>query len=515
PSSITLVHTNDIHAHMDQFNKFGNDCTEKDIAANTCYGGAARQRTVIDMLRKRNPGNTLLFDAGDQFQGTAFYSYYKGNVTAEVMNDFKYDLMTIGNHEFDDGPEHLAKFFRKLQFPVVCANADFSREESLRPIVKPYHYFPKHDLAVIGYITNTTKFISSPGPNIEFYDPAPPVQKVIDEIKAKGIKRIFAVSHNGYREDMDLAARTRGLDLIVGGHSHTYLSMDPNEPGSGGLYPTKVTNLDGRTTYVVQAKAWGEYVGHLDINFGSDGHISSLNGAPIHLDQSVPEEPNTKAKVLKWREVLDAFGKVVLGEATASFDQASCQHKECDMGNLVADAMLYARRSRPEVRAVILNAGGARAGIDAGPVRVENVNTILPFLNTLVDFDYSGKQLRQLFEDILAKKNRESGKPITSFVQVSGIKAKFDLSRPAYDRVTELLIRKAGPITTKSPSADAFEPVQPDTVYALSSVEYLLRGGDGFFATPPKETPLGTLAEALSDYIRAASPISPRNEGRL
>ncbi|RKP06144.1 5'-nucleotidase, partial [Thamnocephalis sphaerospora] len=226
--------------------------------------------------------------------------------------------------------------------------------------------------------------------------------------------------------------------------------------------------------------------------------------------------PATKAKVLKWREPLDAFGKVVVGESAASFDHSLCKHTECDIGNLVADAMLYARRNRPEIRAAIVNQGDVRAGLDAGVVYVDSVKTVLPFSTAIVDIDLTGKQLVQLFEDILAKKNRQSNKKVTSFVQVSGLKIKFDMSRPEYDRVTEVRIRKAGPITAQSPAADEFELLLPDTVYALVTADFLIDGGDGFFATPPAHSgSLELMSDALADYIRAATPVSPKREGRI
>jgi 2',3'-cyclic-nucleotide 2'-phosphodiesterase (5'-nucleotidase family) len=516
PNTLTLIHTNDVHAHLDQFNEAGNECSTKDIEKNTCYGGAARQLTVINQLRNRNPGNTLLFDAGDQFQGTPFYSYYKGNATAEVMNDLQYDLMTIGNHEFDDGPQHLAKFLSKLNFPAVCANVDFSKEKELNAIVKPYHYFPKYDLAVIGYIAKDTSFTSAAGPNIRFYDPIPMVQKLVDEIRAKGIKRVFALSHIGYHEDLELAAKTKGLDLIIGGHSHTYLSTNPNETGSDGIYPTPVTNLEGRTTYVVQAKWRGEYLGHLDIQFDADGHIASLVGGPIHLEQAIPEEPQLKSKLIKWRSEIDTLGKKVVGEAAASFDTTACYYVECEMGNLLADALLYARRSHPQVRGVILNGGATRAGLVPGTIRMENINTIMPFSDVIVEFAYTGRQVKQFFENIFAQKNLESGNDIITIVQVSGLKVKYDPSLPAYSRVVDIQIRKAGPITLDSPSKDTFEPLNLEETYIFATNQYMIRGGDALMASTP--TVLGKyapLSEALVEYVRAASPISPKIEGRI
>ncbi|KAJ2906661.1 hypothetical protein GGI21_004010, partial [Coemansia aciculifera] len=271
--SLRIIHTNDLHAHYSPFNKYGSDCSADDIVQGGCYGGAARLATTIDRLRRDHP-NSLLLDAGDQAQGTLFYTIGKFNTTIKVMNWLKYDAMCIGNHEFDDGPSLLATFFSKLSFPAICANIDMTRNPRLAHVVKPYVVIEKYQLGLIGYITNTTGSISSAGPTLSFTDPVPAVNRYVQELRQKGITRIIAVSHNGYHEDMDVAARTYGLDMIVGGHSHTYLALNASEPGAGGAYPTAVTNLEGKMTYVVQAKAWGEYVGYVDVEFASDRSVA-------------------------------------------------------------------------------------------------------------------------------------------------------------------------------------------------------------------------------------------------
>ncbi|RKP27872.1 Metallo-dependent phosphatase-like protein [Syncephalis pseudoplumigaleata] len=505
---ISIAHINDVHSHYSPFNKLGNACTDEDRAAGHCFGGAARLATVFQALKKRNPNNTYSMVAGDEFQGTDYYSRTKGNISAEVMNYMDYDLMTTGNHEFDDGPVHLAKFFNKLHFPKVCANANFSGVPELDRQVKPYHIFERHNLAVIGYITNTTGYISNAGPLISFSNPAPAVQRVIDELHAKGIKRIIALSHNGYNEDKEVAALTQGLSLIVGGHSHTYLSPDPDESGSGGLYPTVVKGTDGLPTYVVQAKAWGEYIGILDLIFNDEGRIANLTGVPIHLTQDIPEERRMAQMVADWRVELDKVSKKLVGRATADFDQESCQARECTAGDLVADSMLYYHRTNPNVRAAIINAGGVRAGIQQGNILMENVDTVLPFSNFIMDIELTGRAIRQMFEDVLAKKNQQSGKTIATFIQVSGLIVEYDPSREAYNRVVSLKIRKAGPIsaTAVHPAAqDAYEPVQPDTTYTLVTLDYIINGGDGIFAAPPKAAVgHGTPAEAMVAYLQDA-----------
>ena len=474
PSTITILHTNDIHAHLDQFNKYGIDCTHDQIAANQCYGGVSRVKFVVDEYRARAPDSTLVFDAGDQFQGTMFYSYYKGNVSAEAMNDIGYDLMTIGNHEFDDHWQNLAKFIKSLDFPVVSANIDAHKIPQFQQLFQPFAVFPKQQLAVIGFITNTTGFISNAGPDISFQDPVPVVQSLIDKLTAQGYKRIIAVSHNGYAEDQDVARRTRGLDAIIGGHSHTYLAAKMNQttPDSKGPYPTLVHDLDGNPSYVVQAGVWGRQIGHLDLTFDENGIISDIQGAPILLDQSMPQNAALQNKVLAWRSVFDAFGKVQIGQSLTSLTMDKCQTAECPIGDLITDAMLAARQqSDPNIVFSILNSGGIRAGLPQGPILQRDISTMLPFGNGLVDIQLSGADIKELFESVLAKRNRKANnRPVTSFIQIAGLKFSYDSTRPDFDKVTSIQV---------ATPQGGWDAIDPSRVYQGVTLDFLISGGDG------------------------------------
>ena len=128
--SLTILHTNDFHARFEPISKYDSGCSEENNAEGKCFGGTARLVTAIADARART-NNSILVDGGDQFQGTLFYTYYKGKAAAEFMNKLGYDAMTVGNHEFDDGPEVLRGFMDAVSFPVLMSNADVSREELL------------------------------------------------------------------------------------------------------------------------------------------------------------------------------------------------------------------------------------------------------------------------------------------------------------------------------------------------------------------------------------------------
>ena len=242
----SFFHINDVHAHLDEFRSSGTDCTDP---TRGCYGGYARVSTVIN---ERRPvlNSSLFLNAGDEFQGTLFYTYYGGEKIAETINQLGFDGMTLGNHEFDGGDDMLGDFLENLTFPIISANIQ-SGHPVLNRTIKPFHIYEQFQLAVIGVTTETTPDISSPGENTTFSDPIEAVQNTINFIReTTNITRIAALTHIGYENDQALAQNTTGLHLIMGGHSHTPLGTGENEEGP---YPTIVQNLDDEEVFVVTA----------------------------------------------------------------------------------------------------------------------------------------------------------------------------------------------------------------------------------------------------------------------
>ena len=164
--SMTILHTNDFHSRIEPINKYDSTCGSKDLAAGKCFGGSARFVAKVTERRdaiKSTGGNVALFDGGDQFQGSLFYTYYKGRVAAEMMNTIGYDAMTVGNHEFDDGPEVLAGFMDAINFPILLANADVSSEMALKDKLKGVAVIEKggEKIGLIGLTPEDTGELSS------------------------------------------------------------------------------------------------------------------------------------------------------------------------------------------------------------------------------------------------------------------------------------------------------------------------------------------------------------------
>ncbi|GBC07110.1 hypothetical protein RclHR1_07260001 [Rhizophagus clarus] len=503
--NLTIIHTNDVHSRYDQINSAATDCTKEQFDKKKCYGGTARHKTIIDKLRNENK-NTLLLDGGDQFQGTLFFTYYDGELSSKVLNLLEYNITAIGNHEFDYGPEMLTDHFSRLTMPIVCANINTTLNPTIGKYIKPYHIFEEYDLAVIGYITETTGGISNSGPTISFNNPIPIVQNYVDELHSKGIKRILTLSHNGYGPDKELAASTYGIAVHVGGHSHTLLANDSTLPGYGGPYPTVIKNAKGEDALIVQAFWSGKYIGHLDISLDNNGRIVNYKGEPILVDQSIAQDPNVQDLVEKWRAPFDNYIKKVIGVSDGDFDQVTCQQEECSMGNLVADAMLVTRN---ESNAAIINSGGIRSGILKGNITLADVNTILPFKNFLVEIDMTGQNITDMLESAVGRyKNKISKKAVTSFVQVSGIRFKYDSSKLIYNRITSITIR--------NPKTGLFELIDSNEIYKIVTIDFITNTGDGLIPYPITDViPLEDLDVCLVNYIHDQRIIKPYLDGRI
>ncbi len=498
---LTILHTNDFHARFEPISKYDSGCREGDNAEGKCFGGSARLVTAIADARAR-AGNSVLVDGGDQFQGSLFYTYYKGKVAAEMMNKLGYDGMTVGNHEFDDGPEVLRGFMDAVGFPVLMSNADVSKEPQLADTLKKSTVIEQggEKIGLIGLTPEDTNELASPGPNITFSDPIAAVQGEVDRLTAEGVNKIIVLSHSGYAVDQRVAAGTTGVDVIVGGHSNTYLSNVAEK--AVGPYPTVVNDVQ-----IVQAYAYGKFLGELNVTFDDDGNVTAASGEPLIMDGTVFEDGETVARIADLAEPLDEIrNKVVASAATAiEGDRAVCRAGECQMGNLVADAMLE-RVADQGVTIAISNSGGIRASIDAGDVTMGEVLTVLPFQNTLSTFEISGKVLVEALEHGVSQVEESKGR----FLQVAGLSFVWDQSiAPNEGRISEVMVA----------SEDGFVPIDLAQTYLVVTNDYVRKGGDGFkmFAGDDKNAyDFGPdLADVTAEYLAENAPYQPYVDGRI
>ena len=508
-NTLTIIHTNDSHAHIAQFTKYGGACTEEDAAQGACLGGVARRKMQIDSIRAEG-GNSILVDAGDQFQGTLFYIQYKGEEAKQFMNEMGYAGMAVGNHEFDDGPGNLATFAKGLDFPLLSANIDTSGNAELDGLIKPYTIVEVggQQIGLVGATTTETAHDSSPGPTIVFNDVKTSVEAAVLELEAKGVDKIVLLSHIGYLADQALAAELDGVDVIVGGHSHTLLI---NQEGAAGPYPTVVQSPSGDPVLIVQVGAWSSYLGRLDVTFDANGKATAWQGDPILLDASVAEDPGVLAEVAQLDAPLQALREKVIGESSVVLDgeRETCRFAECNLGDLITDAMVAATQSEG-TEIAILNGGGIRSSIAAGAVSWGSVLEVLPFGNTTATFQLSGADVRLALENGVSRAENTENEGTGRFAQVSGLKYTWNPALPAGSRVTSVEVRQAD---------GSYAPIDPARIYHVASNDYMRGGGDGYTVFAEKAIDAydfgPVLADAVAAYIGGHSPVAPAVEGRV
>ncbi len=493
--SLTILHTNDFHARFEPISKYDSGCSADANTEGKCFGGSARLVTAIADARKRS-NNSILVDGGDQFQGTLFYTYYKGKLAAEMMNKLGYDGMTVGNHEFDDGPEVLRGFMDAVNFPVLMSNADVSGEPLLAGKLAKSAVIERggEKIGLIGLTPQNTDELASPGQNVIFTDPSSAVQGEVDKMTGMGVNKIIVLSHSGYRVDQEVAKNTTGVDVIVGGHTNTLLSNTNDR--AEGPYPTMIGS-----TAIVSAYAYGKFLGELNVTFDDAGNITEAKGEPIVMDAAVVEDDATKARIAEAAAPLEEIRNKVVAETAMAIDgeRGSCRAQECSMGNLVADAML-ARVKDQGIDIAIANGGGLRASIDAGPVTMGEVLTVLPFQNTLSTFQTTGAVIIEALENGVSQHEDGAGR----FPQVAGMSFAFDVSKPAGSRISDVMIGGA--------------PIDTDKVYGVVTNNYVRNGGDGYkmFRSGMNAYDFGPdLADVTAEYLAAQGPYKPYLDGRI
>lgn len=504
---LNILHINDLHSRIEAINKFNSTCTAEEASKNECFGGIARVKAAIDGRRgELNGQNLLVLDAGDQFQGSLFYSTFKSGPVADFMNGIGFDAMAIGNHEFDDGPEELLKFIDAADFPIISGNT-IAADNS--PVAKKFEGYIVKDMggqkvAVVSVLATDTDETSSPGDTIRFEDEVEYLNRIVPEIEAQGVNKIIVLSHVGYVRDQEIAAAVNGIDVIVGGHSHTLLSNTDEK--AAGPYPTLVKNPAGVDVPIVQAYAYSKYLGDLKVVFDDNGVVKSAEGAPKLLDASVTPDAAYVAKVAELGKPLEELKKKVVGvsEGPIEGDRTVCRAKECTMGNLVAEAQLD-RVKGQGITISIANGGGLRASIDGGDVTMGEVLTVLPFQNTIATFQLKGSDLVTALENGVGQIEEGAGR----FPQVAGMKYSFDRSKPPGGRVSDVQVKEG----------EAFVPLDPNKTYGVVTNNYVRGGGDGYktFATnavnPYDFGP--NLEQAVADYLTANNPYKPFTDGRI
>ena len=512
---LSIMHTNDTHAHVENIAKFV---------------------TAVNEVRAEKP-DALLLNAGDVFSGTLYFNEFKGQADLKFMNLLKYDLMTFGNHEFDlgsspEGHKALADFVKGAEFPFVSTNVDFSADENMKGLFNDtvteepadgqiYSGVVKEvngeKVGFFGLTTEETADISSPG-SIAFENYITEAEKAVAAFEEQGINKIVAITHIGYDDnveydnDLELAKMVDGIDIIVGGHSHTKLD-------TGTVVDKDAAGAEKDPTLIVQASQYGEYLGTVDVEFNKEGIITNQAAQLIKV---ADKEANAEAAALlktysdKIAEVRDTpTGATTAKElanprTTAENPTAtSVRNSETELGNLITDGMLAkAKQFKTNTVIAMQNGGGIRASIDAGDITLGDVLTVLPFGNTLATMNLTGAEILEALEHSVSQAPNESG----GFLHVSGMKFTYDSSKPVGERVVSVQVEE-----TKG----NFVQLDPAKEYSIATNAFTAKGGDGYtvFAeayAAGRVTDLGLSDwENLRDHVAGLVNVEPVVEGRI
>jgi 5'-nucleotidase len=500
--TLTLAHTNDTHARL--------EAMELTLSGKRVrVGGVAQRVAFFDRLRAQRR-NVLILDAGDVFQGTLYFNQYRGLADRYFMHRMLYRVMTLGNHEFNLGPGHLAEFLKGAKFKVVSANVDISREPRLQGLLAPYAVLQVggEKVGLVGLTTPDTREISNPGPTVAFLDPYESAQKAIYELLAKGVNKIVVLSHLGYGEDLKLARRLVGAQVIVGGHSHTLLGSFPHpELRPAGPYPTVVKNPEGKDVLVVQAWEWGKVVGLLEVTFDARGQLVAYKGEALLMTPEVaPEDFFAKEALMAYAQPVMALVRQVIAEARVDLvgEREVVRRRESNLGNLIADGMLWKTKGAG-TQIALQNGGGIRASIPRGPITVGRVYEVLPFGNTLVVMDLKGREILAALENGVSQWEQTAGR----FLQVAGLRYAFDLARPAGSRVVRVEVR----------TERGFVPLDLEATYRVVVNSFIAAGGDGFTVLRDAkgyrvDTGFAD-AETLMEYLQERKVVEAQVEGRI
>ncbi|SFI63543.1 bifunctional metallophosphatase/5'-nucleotidase [Aerobium aerolatum] len=497
---LNILHINDMHSRVESISRFNSTCSVEDEGEGKCFGGFGRLATKIWERRKQisDAGeNVITLDAGDQFQGSLFYTTYKGKVEGEFMNKIGFDLMAVGNHEFDNGPDVLADFVDLVEFPVICGNITVADGEKLAGKIQEWAVLEVggEKIGVLSVLTPDTAIIAAPGPNVSFRDDIEYLKEAVTRIRAQGVNKVLLLSHVGFTRDQEIAAQVEGISAIVGGHSHTLLS---NTEEGAPAYATLVQNPAGKAVPIVQAGSYSKHLGDLSLTFDEDGYVAEASGDTVILDASIEPDAEIEARIAELAGPIETMKATEVGVVSAPIDgsRESCRAGECEMGVAVTDAIL-ARTAEMGVTIAIQNGGGLRASIGEGMATVGDVLSVLPFQNTLATMKLKGADIVGSLEAGVSDVENAAGK----FPQVAGLKFTVDLNvAPNEGRVKDVMVR----------DGDRWVAIEHDRIYHVGTNDFMRKGGDGYAlfasnAIDPYDYGPG-MEEVLAEFIANNAP---------
>ena len=506
---LTLIYTTDIHSRVEPF---PTDHYQRTYAGK---GGLGRMATAIKRIRESDP-NTALLDSGDYLQGTPYYNFFKGEVELKLLNLMRFDAVTLGNHEFDDGVAGLRRVLPHYKGRIVSTNVTFQPE-----IASRYAVFKAGSLrvGVFGLMPQVDGLITPPNfLTGAYYNPITVARAAVARLR-KEADIVICMSHvgteppygnesaesvdlNGPAEEIEkchdhldldsdnteeapqftdeqIAAAAPGIDVILSGHTHL-LVKNP-----------KVIRSGGRQTHIVSSGFGGGYLGKATLEV-LDGKIVEAKNDLLKLDANVPSDPAIDAALAPYKAKLDGTLQVDIAEAKGDFKRYNSAEPESSLNNLVADATLAsARKANPKVAFSVVSSGTPRSNIMSGRISLEDIYYALPFDNRIDIVQVSGKVVAEMLR-VKRRPNELKRHAISN--------ATYTLA--GADKIKNIMIGNA--------------PLDLKATYLAAVNDYMAEGGSGFeMLIGVPRTPTGVIQrDALVEYLKAKGSVVPET-GRI
>lgn len=562
PFTLRVLHVNDHHSRVAP--DPGGSLVIDGRAVQVSFGGFPQLASAIAHYGG-SAEHVLKLHAGDAITGDLYYTLFHGEADADLMNQVCFDAFTVGNHEFDFGDLGLQRFLDYLSKRTWdCDTPALGANLVPKAGASPLGRFGRHDyvlpsvvierggrrFGIVGVtVAEKTMASSSPDPGTVLTDEAEAAQAEVDALRRQGVDAVILLSHVGYGADLELARRLRGVDVIVGGDSHSLLGTEFEAFGlaPAGPYPTRVEGPDGRLVCVVQAWQYTWALGVLDVDFGRDGRVRDCRGRSVlllgddlradgrplegearraveaviarspHLAQ-FPPDPGTERVLAVYRAKFEELANAELatvperlclrrvpGSHDRSRDGAPGCAEATDAGGghaqaLVAEAFLAQGQRFGGADIALQNAGGVRNGIAPGALTAAGAHLVLPFRNTLVRLELTGAEILATLEDaidyFLADRSANTG----AFPYAAGLRWRLDLTRARGDG------RFSG---VEAWDGTRWVPLDPARRYRVITNDYIAGGRDGYATLGTidesrRENTFLEYAQALSDYAREA-----------
>lgn len=556
-TSLRILHINDHHSHLATQSA---DLNLGDASTRVSVGGFSRVVSKFNELAANGNPNILKLHAGDAITGDLYYTLFKGEADAAMMNQVCFDAFTLGNHEFDEGDAGLKTFLEHLKgdgscnTPALAANvvpeigvsplALDSATDYIQPYVIKEVNGQKYGIIGID-IAHKTKNSSNPDSSTQFLDETTTAQQYIDELQTQGVNKTILLTHYQYANELQLAQNLSGVDVIVGGDSHSLLGEKFNELGltSVGAYPSKQTNKDGDQVCVVQAWQYASVVGELNIDFDAQGRVSQCSGTPHllladsfkrknaagdHVELSGADRtavladvnsiaelsivmPDTNAASIlqtytdqvaaRTQEIIGTANEDLCLERIPGQGRSSVCAVEAtasngsDISTIVAKAFLEMSNTSD---ICLQNAGGVRTDVAAGNITIGTAYTLLPFSNTLVELEMSGQQILNVLEEAITYTLDPDGST-GAYPYAAGLRWQLDLSQPLGSRFSNVEIN--------SRLAGEWIAIDPQASYKVVTNSFIAAGRDGYltFGKIAAEHKVDTFldyAQAFVDYVK-------------